>query len=195
MSRKTDLYQVDGIRVPSVTEILKIAGLINYDDAPSSLLERKRRIGTEVHQWCEMIDQQMLEPEGVIDDEEISGYVGAYLAFCRDAQPKIIECEQPVVNERYRYAGTLDRTLEMTGLHRPLAVLDIKTGEPAKWMALQLAGYEMCLEQPHRRFSLHLRADRTYRLVQYMNPSDKHDFLSACRVAHWKLRHGLASIT
>lgn len=191
MSRNPDLYRVDGERVPSVTEVLEIAGVCSLPDVPSSLLEHKRRIGSEVHQWLEMIDRGMIESTDC--DDGVVPYVAAYEKFLKEAGWQIIACEQAVVNETYRYAGTLDRVLGASKGRR--ALVDIKTGEAAPWVGLQTAGYELCLKEPHYRYALHLRADRTYRLIQYSDPADKHDFLACVRVAHYRLRHGEASIT
>lgn len=171
--------------------MLELAGVRSLPDVPSSLLEHKRRIGSEVHQWCEMLDRGELKASDCSD--EAAPYVLAYQKFLEDTGWKLIDCEQIVLNADYRYAGTLDRTFG-TRRHR-LALVDLKTGDPAPWAALQTAGYELCLKEPHYRYALHLRADRTYRLNQYSDLADKHDFLACVRVAHYRLRHGEASIT
>jgi hypothetical protein len=49
LSRNPDLYRVHGERVPSVTEVLELAGVRSLPDVPSSLLDHKRRVGAEVH--------------------------------------------------------------------------------------------------------------------------------------------------
>lgn len=190
-----NLYRVHGQRVPSVTEVLELAGVRTLPDVPSSLLEHKRMIGAEVHDWCQMMDEGMCGVDE-IDDPEVENYVRAYTRFLTDLGPTLVGAEQTVINDTYRYAGTLDRRFRFgAGAGEVAALVDLKCGQPAPWTGLQLAGYEMCIPEPHRRYALWLRNDRTYRLIKYEEMTDKHDFLACVRVAHYRLRHGQASIT
>ena len=55
---------------------------------------------------------------------------------------------------------------------------------------LQTQGYELCLDESYKRAALQLSPDGTYKLHTYFDRNDLHDWLSAVRVAHFKLRNG-----
>ncbi len=192
-ARRIDLYKVHGERVPSVTEILKLCGLSNFSGIAPDVLENARRRGVAVHAWTEMLDQGFLAPTDS-PDEEIAGYVAAYLEFKEKAGFEITHIEHVVVSESYRYAGTLDRAGYLRNLAEPQEqiVLDIKNvASVSPSTRLQLAGYSLACDIKGRA-SLQLRADGTYRLARYRDDHDTPDWLSCVRVAHFQLRHGMA---
>ena len=189
--RDTSLYVIQGIRVPSVTEVLEIAGFTDWAHVPPNVLEFAAVRGRDVHDWLEGVDAGVLD--GLEPDPRIAAYVAAYQQFKEDSgfKPELIE--HVVLNEAYGYAGTLDRTGILRNGERWL--LDLKTvATVTPESALQTAGYAACLEEPHRRGVLQLRKDGTYKLHPYSDRNDIHDFLSAVRVAHWKLKHGRAQL-
>jgi hypothetical protein len=184
--RDTSAYRIDGERVPSVTKILELAGLVDLSMIPPDALEHARRRGHEVHEWLELLDQGFIGSDYEPDDW-IRGYVEAYVRFKEDSgfAPELIE--QIVKNPLYRYVGTLDRTGKLYGRR---VLVDLKAvAQVRPETALQTMGYAMCLEEPHERFSLQLRPDGSYRLHRYTNRADHHDWLAAVRIAHWRLRN------
>lgn len=193
--RRTDQYVVDGIRVPSVTEAMKIVGLgSEFGMVAPDVLETARKRGELVHQLTELIDLGHLSATDAVDDE-VQGYVNAYLQFKRDAGFEVSAVEKVVVNTSHRYAGTIDRVgrckkLTQTGRR----VLDIKcVAQVSPATRLQVAGYAEAEDLPLWS-SLQLFPNGRYKHVEYSEPSDKYDFLSCVRVAHFKLAHGLASL-
>ena len=54
--RDTSGYVVNGVRLPSVTEVLSIAGLTDFSGVPPGVLEKARVRGTQVHEITEWID-------------------------------------------------------------------------------------------------------------------------------------------
>ena len=194
MGRDVSRYVVDGVRVPSVTEVLHLAGFSDFAAIPHDVLEHARIRGQEVHQWIELLEYG----EDVAPSEpEVIGRVEAYQAF-RDAEVfKLQGSEVPMVHRLHRYAGTIDLLGEVNGA---LSVIDIKPPwdfQPA-W-PLQLAGYAdlVRLETGKawvQRFVLQLRGDGTYRLTPCTDREDHHDFLAALRCLHFKLRKGLCAL-
>lgn len=183
-------YVVDGVRVPSVTEALGLVGLYDFSHVPVERLEYARARGQEVHEWLALEDEGFIE--GDEPPEEILGYVQAYLRFKTESGFIPERIEHVVVNETYRYAGTLDRTGKLNGKK---ALLDLKAvAKVGPATSLQTAGYEACLPEHHERYALQLRPDGSYRLCHYTDRQDLHDFLAALRVVHFKLRHGLAQL-
>lgn len=159
-------YTLDGIVIPSVTQVLKESGLIDTTWYTDGGADR----GTKVHQVLHYYDEGDLDLESV--DDAIRGYHVAYAKFCCDSGfiPELIE--HRVCHQTYRYAGTLDRTGTMNGNK---VVLDIKTGQVQPWAALQLAAYAYCfwpVQYQHQRYALEVRPDGTYRLTHYKDPND-----------------------
>jgi len=190
VERDTSKYRIDGVRVPSVTEVLNIAGFVSFAGVPTRVLEEAAERGKLGHAITAKIDQG--DYSGRIPPH-VEPYVKAYLRFrseC-DFEPELIE--HSMVNQAHRFAGTLDR---MGALNRHQCVLDLKcTPIQYAWIPMQLAGYEFALDRgPLKRFSLHLLPDGTYRLYEKRDRRDKFDFLAAVRVTHRKLSDGIATL-
>ena len=170
-----------------VTQILRLAGLVDFSGIAPDVLEAARQRGTDVHSWIDGYHFGMQsEPE-----PEIAGYCEAYLRFLRECAMEIVGVEQVVESTTYRYRGRLDLRAVIEG---KLWVLDVKaTASVPQVAALQLAGYALCLNEPHRRGVLHLRADG-WKLVEFPEKSDVHDWLACVRIAHWKLRNGMGGV-
>lgn len=123
-------YDVDGVRLPSVTQILRpIQGYI-----PKALMEEGARRGIAVHQGCEFIDA------GFDDDVDpiAVGYCRGYKRFLAETKAVVLKSEYRVANPPAKYAGTIDRVIRWGD---DIFILDIKTGEMQVWMRLQLAAY------------------------------------------------------
>jgi hypothetical protein len=184
-------YELDGQRLPSVTQILQSAGLIDYSMVPRDLLEKAKARGTRVHLACAYLDEGDLDPRSV--SEEDAGYVAAYERFKRETsfEPRLIE--HRVYHRSLRYAGTLDRT---GTIGQQLFLIDIKTGDPQPSAFVQLAAYHACCLFEDfvfcRRRVLHLRADGTYALIAPKDdctsvPAGEMNVFRAALVVHqWK---------
>lgn len=189
MARDVSQYMVNGVRWISVTEILELAGLVDYGHVAPGVLEVARVRGAAVHEWLELLDLGHIET-GAYPGDEIVGYVEAYRAFLDESKFEAMVVEGVVRNPAYCYAGTIDRGGLLNG---KLALIDLKAvAQVVPATALQTAGYGLCTDEPHERYSLQLRPDGSYRLHHYADRNDEHDFLAACRVAHWKRRNGWA---
>ena len=189
MTRNTDAYKVNGERVPSVTEILKLAGMNGYERVPPEILEHARQRGADVHSWLELLDLGHLQEEDIpTADDEIQGYLIAWVCFKSDTGFLPGEIEKPVVNETWRYAGCPDR-------YTMQAVYEIKTTATLlPTTGVQLAAYANCWTPMADRYSVLLRPHGSYRLKHHTGLEDLNDFLAACRVVHFKLRHGIATL-
>ena len=180
--RDTSRYTVNGQRVVSVTEALVISGVVDFSGVPLDLLEAARERGRRVHELCAEVargDIENLEPE-------FAPYVDAFCQFLETSGFKPHLIEHPVVNERYRYAGTLDLTGDLDG---EMILIDIKTGRSPRWAGLQLAGYALAFAPTTlKRFSLELRPDGGYRLKPFRSYADYPDFLACVRIAQWLIK-------
>ena len=186
-------YLVDGVRVPSVTQVLKRAGLIDLSMIQEQVLFNAMLIGTETHEWCDLLDRG---EEACPSNERVAGRVAAYQKFRADTDFVAEGIEEPVINRTYRYAGTPDRWGVFNGKN---VVLDLKPPHGnAPWVGLQLAGYaralvDMGVAAWFYRYSLSLRDNGTYKLHEFKDRSDYDVFLAAVTLAHWKIEHKVDS--
>jgi hypothetical protein len=161
----------DGTPIPSVTQIIKAAGVI--DDRWYTTESRDK--GTAAHRLCERY------AEGERDDRHgrpLRGipYVNAFANWVDGCYPYAIATECKIyhrLNSR-AYAGTFDLLAKIEGKR---TLIDIKTGASAKWHAVQLAAYAMArivdkagkvtdqLVNPERCAVLYLKADGKYRYM------------------------------
>lgn len=161
---ETHEYRVDGEVYPSVTQILKAVGLIDA----RWYKESGRLRGEAVHEVTALIDR------GVIDayadfDEEIAGFVQAWVAFREEMGARPIYIEEPRYSLR-GFAGTLDRVMEAQG---DQWLIDLKTGKPEDWHGIQLSAYWE-LDNRLSKFAgcVYLRENGRYTLREYpMEPS------------------------
>ena len=126
------VYTVDGVLTPSVTQIIRpITGFI-----PRALKDAGAERGNLVHQACEFIDAGF---EADVDPS-VANYGKAYKSFLSDSGFVVLKSEYRVANPPARYAGTIDRVGRFRD-EPDTYILDIKSGEMAFWMPLQLAAY------------------------------------------------------
>jgi hypothetical protein len=168
-------YTVNGIPRPSVTSVLKVAGLINDD----WYTEASRRRGSAVHAACHYLDEDDL-PESWLETSPHAGYVRAWQKFKSETHftPSLIE--HRIFHSKLGYCGTLDRTgAFQPPPFEPNVLLDIKTGASARWHRIQLAAYAACFSNPgsFRRMTIYVREDGTYSIVEY-HPRDYQEALN-----------------
>lgn len=180
--KKTHVYRIDGVVVPSNTQILTEVGIV---DTQWYTEEGKIR-GHNVHLACQMLDEDDLNFDAL--DSELLPYVKAYQKFKAESGFKPDLIEVPCFNHTFHYATTLDRT--GTFPSGEYTLLELKSGAVEPWAALQLAGQNECLEKRISRHVLQLKSDGTYRLTKFTDPNDRNVFLSAVSVVHWKRNNG-----
>lgn len=158
------IYTVDGVQLPSVTEITRFC-TYDYKSAQPWLAEIAARRGTAVHEACALIDFGETPEEA----PEISGYLTAYRRFLKDCEPEWELIEFPMGSSYLGFAGTLDRFGTMDG--KPV-LLDIKTGQlHDAALRAQLTGYSRLLKELQEDgtprpipYALKLSKDGTYEL-------------------------------
>jgi hypothetical protein len=166
----------------SVTKALKLAGLIDVSHSSQEAMDR----GTAIHAACEYYDQDDLEVTGM--PEFIKPYLDAWVKFRKESEFRITGVEVKVDNEVHRYSGRIDRIVENRyGIN---GVLDIKSGQPASWHALQSAAYSQGV-LGMLRFTLYINKDGGYKLVEHTDRSDWPNFLAALSVARLKVAWGI----
>lgn len=176
----THTYGIDGEPVPSVTQVLKEAGIINT----KFYTAWGRHRGSTVHKAIEFHAQGVLELNSI--DPKIRGYLDAYERFLLETKYEPVEIERLVYSVAGRYAGTLD---QIGKIGREKIMPDFKTGPPAPANGLQLTGYadayqEETGEYVSKLMGVHLQIDGRYKIKPYI--ADFSTWRGALRVAWWK---------
>lgn len=190
-------YRLSGVVVPSVTQVLKHAGLTQW--YPPNPVYRQR--GDAIHKAAALMMQGRLatEADGSVSlktDPRIRGYVESSRKWVARTgfQPLLIE--QGVYSAQWRVAGSLDYFGILDG--KP-TILDLKSGEPGKPSAqLQTAGYAVLLKEcmghsAARRIALRLSpgGDDPEPFEYHNMAEDVRYFLSAVSLYHLRAQHGL----
>lgn len=175
-------YTYEGVIVPSVTQVLKSAGLYpDFSVIPPNVLEWKRNLGTQVHAATELDDMDNLGDY----DQQISGYIDSWRKFKTDTGFKPVNIEQRVFHKQYRYAGTLDRTGVLDSKD---VLVDIKTGEiDLVVVGPQTAAYAQACGFKGKRYAIRLLPDGKYKLVSCTNKMDFQVFLNALNLYNWRM--------
>ena len=173
-------YTLGGVIVPSVTQIIKSAGLYDFSMIPADVLEWKRNLGTQVHAATELDDMDNLGDY----DPQISGYIEAWRKFKIDTGFRPVHIEQRVFHKIHKYAGTLDR-IGVFGERN--ALVDIKTGQ-ADLMTVgpQTAAYAQAWGFKGKRYAVHLM-DGGYKVIECKNKLDFQIFLDCLNLYNWRM--------
>lgn len=190
------LYRLDGVVIPSNTQILKSEGLC--DD--QFYTDEGRERGTRVHNACWYLDEGDLIWDSVAAEER--GYVRAYEKFKRESGCTV-ELIETMLWSRSMFATRIDRGVVLNGRR---TLIDLKTGAIQPWIEAQLGGQQIAINEriqagdiklepinghPYYedRLSLHLHKDGGYRLIPWRSPDATDIFLAALRLYHWKKSH------
>lgn len=187
-------YTIDGVRVPSVTQVLK--PLYDFSRVDPAMLQAKAALGTAVHLACELLDNDDLDEEsedGRAALLPLAGYLAGYKKFKADKKPTVIENETRLFHPVHKFAGTIDRRFEFEG---DVWDVDLKsTVAMSPIVGLQTAAYSEMFKangKPRaRRGALQLFPDGKYKLWEFKDPSDFSVFLSLLTVQRFKERHSL----
>lgn len=176
-------YFWGGNQIPSVTQILKMAGLSN-----GVVDEVAAMRGKMVHSACEFYD------EGDLDEAQLDPLIVPYLEgwkqFRKDTGLKMELIEKKLYSY-LGFAGTIDR------FSRGM-LIDIKSGGVDWVTGLQLAGYEeliMCNFEEFKnyrikKFTVQLTDEGKYKMTEYKDRYDNLVFKCALAVVTARLNHG-----
>lgn len=158
------IYQLDGVTLPSVSNLCAPLHKAVYENVPKWQLEAAAERGTAVH-----LAAQVLDAAGAVSvEEEHLPYVRAYRDFLSEHSTTWSLTEKPLYHPTLLFAGTPDRYGLLDGKH---TLLDIKTTFSVykPLCRAQLNLYRMILIArgfPVERMAiLHLKKDGTYKLI------------------------------
>lgn len=162
------LFTVDGIRYPSVSDILQDMGFINT----TWYTEQGADNGTRRHKVCELDDLDDLIEESVDPDD--LPYLEAWRQLKTETGITIIETEKRHFNTLYGYCGKPDCVALYKG-HKE--VWDRKTGSKEKWHRLQMGGYINLYDDVFAARCVYLQANGKFKLSDPYGRKDREDFL------------------
>lgn len=147
------VYRVDGVVIPSVTQILSELGYSNIEIAErfnAEAVEHKRQLGKLVHQAAHYWDENDLaihNAQGhLMIHERVYGYLKGYLAFRAATGYEPATNEGRGVGEHLgmRYGMTFDSIGKFNG-KLPWVIVDLKTasGSAQRSWGLQVTAYTM----------------------------------------------------
>ena len=187
----THTYLLDGRRVPSITQALKVATYDQFDHVDPAVLAQRAEEGERVHGLIEWIESGRFSVADCPAD--LLGIHDNWLEFKQATKLRVIACEEIVASEKYRFAGRLDLLCEMDGDASTLHLIETKhTSSPPRSAGPQTAAQEIGLREMRdvgsvriRRHTLHTR-NRRFRLIPHTSADDRATFLAALRVTHWR---------
>jgi len=150
---ETHIYYVDGVKVESVTQILKRLFPKKYADIPPEVLKNASERGTQIHKAIEAFCNGFDDGSNEVKDFD-------FLRKRYGFTP--IECELPIILDfgEKTYAGRIDLLLKMDGI----ALADIKTTSELdkNYLGYQLNLYKIGIEQCYgykinSLYGIHLR--------------------------------------
>lgn len=176
-------YSVDGIKLPSVTEIVSPFTFSKYK-VDAAVVNQAAFRGKIIHEVCADYDMGALSDTDEIAPD-IAMYLKAWKDFCHDYQPEWLMIEQPMACNDY--AGTIDRVGIIDG--EPV-IVDIKTTssmDRASKIALcsQIAGYIMLCDsnteyhiQSKNCMGVQLTKEGKYNVIPVRKVEGKYEFCS-----------------
>jgi hypothetical protein len=189
---ETHVYSVNGVRIPSVTQVLQDVGIVDYSFIPAEQRELYLARGRRVHAMTHFDDEGDLDEGTVAEDER--GYLEAWRRFRGQHCPTpMLRIEKRYFHPTYRYAGTIDR------LTAAITLIDAKSGHTPWWVGVQLAAYGELVQLNEgvtvgRHIAVELHEDGTFRECRELvsnHRANLNTFYAALRIYHAKQKKGV----
>lgn len=187
LDEERHVYKLGDRKLPSVTEILVGAGLVDVQ----WFTDAGRWRGSAVHAACWYEDENDLDEANL--DSRLAGYLAAYRRFKAETGFIVEINEEKVCHELLGYAGRYDKR----GIYaKGPALIDLKSGAPSKVTRYQTAAYAGCLPSPRKytRMEVRLKESGKYSLQVYEPKDFDRDFAvwqSIATVFHLRKELGL----
>lgn len=133
-------YYYDGVRVPSITQMLLTTGWV--DD--TYYTEASRIRGTAVHDLATAYDLGALDPKDC--ESRYKGWFLGYVAAMKPLQPAWEDIELPSVHPLHKFGGRPDRRGRV---FRVQTILEIKSGAKEKAHKIQTALQAILVNAEH----------------------------------------------
>lgn len=201
-------YFLDGAQLPSVTQVLRDAGLVRLDGIPAFILEAARKRGSAVHQLVHYFNEGDLDWSSVAD--AYRPYLDGWIRYVQEKRLKVVLCEYRVASPKYHVAGTFDvlgTIIDPKVGAEEGVLIDVKTGDPEDVAAdLQLAAYQALANERAKtderlrdalarfkrihRIAVRLTKAGTFKAFPYDDPRDLSQFLVLAQAWHIRASRG-----
>ncbi len=187
------IYRLDGVQIPSYSEISRVMGIVDYGDVPQYFLEAARKFGQAGHYATRLWDNKTLNEETL--SSPLIPCLNEYKQFLRDYKVEILPqyTEKPICSFRYRYGVTPDRVCIIKG---ELSILELKFVEVMKpGTAIQTAAQKLAVEEYHKikikaRYGLQIPLNGKCRPCFYKDKSDENTWLCFLGAYNWRIKNG-----
>ncbi|QOR55553.1 MAG: hypothetical protein UMS36scaffold28_43 [Phage 59_13] len=177
---ETQRPYVDGRRVLSVTDVLRISGM--YDGYPAS--DHALWMGQARHKAIELWIKGTLDLDTLHPD--ILPSVEAYLEFEQQTGFKPLATELECWSPSLQLATRLDLLGVFPDQHE--VIVELKSGAVSKVAGLQTAGQDIAKGLPRRkRYGLSVPQSGKPKVIPFTSTDDYGTFISCLTVAHWKI--------
>ena len=190
------VYEINGQKIPSVSEIMRFASREVYSGIDQWRLDNAADRGTRVHDATLAIDAN-----GSADvDADIALYAEAYVGFLKKFHPHYIASELALADTHRWFAGRLDRCAI---INKKCVLIDIKTSAriETRLVQAQLTAYAWLWERnrPEKLdelYVLHLMGDGQFRFRRIERDDDywkallilQRKFTKKGEFAPWKIK-------
>ena len=184
------LYKLNGIEIPSVSEVMKPLSSSVYGEIDPYVLRAAANRGTVVHEAIENYLNY-----GVEDiPATYSGYLDAFIQFWKEYKPKLIAAEYRMYHKYLMYAGTCDLLVEIDGERW---LIDNKTSSRVEKMLtrVQLEAYKKGLAthgiRVDRKAILHLKKTGKHSFIEHPREDPKAwDVFTSCKTVNDYIKTG-----
>ncbi len=172
------IYRIDGEITPGVTEVLSPLG--SFDMLRPGIIEPAQEFGKITHDTIHLYDTNNLAEF----DPALQPWMDAWERCKQEHKIKILHSEPMYHSRIYRFCGEPDKVVLIDGCP---AIIDLKTGLPAPYVGLQLAGYAILVEEnlgilfkKTKRISVYLHGEgkKGYKWQAHTTKTDKQEFLT-----------------
>ncbi len=138
---KEHIYLIDGVIVPSVSEILHFIFPDKYKNVDIDTLTKKAEYGSKVHEAIECIEQESDMPEL---DENQKFSIRQYLRL-KEKNNIQVQIQEQMIHFKGQYAGRFDM---IATVNNELCLCDIKTTAvlDEEYLSWQLSFYELAFK-------------------------------------------------
>ncbi len=176
---KGHFYTEGRATVPSVTTVMPSPECPkNFTgDQWDAILNNAANLGAICHTACAQIaegkEPDIDAPEHEV--EKIGKLITGYWEWFNENVTEVIAVEQPYINTKYGFGGTIDLIARLKGCDDP-AIIDIKTSAKIYPTAeIQLAAYGMLTDERHRRVIIRLKKNTPDKPPQFKEYEYKAD--------------------
>lgn len=182
-------YWLGDERIAGMHEVLSGIGIIQSRATPNQM-----DFGKAVHRGVHLLDQNNLKHSSV--HERIKPRLAAWSKFLMVTGFRVLRSELMLYHPTYRYGTRIDKDGVMPD--GTPCLVEVKTGDPEDWAALQLGGQERALDawpifrtrKPRRRIAVQLKANGDYGVTPYTSQRDGDVFLAMVSDFYWRASHG-----